>query len=110
MAIFPGESQWGSDDTRDEWVLCPNCRHVMLELRDYEIQTSGEYPAIEADGVTFFLWGWTVFLCQIAWRFLSGLVTFRSRQRKLAKLKADLLNHFPNSLVCPQCLGTIKRR
>ena len=101
---------WNENGIDDEWVACPACRYPMLPLRTYEIQKISEAPSIEADGVTFLLWGWTIFVAQIAYHFIVGLCTFESRKRKLAQAKRDILPRFPNSLVCPQCLNIEKRQ
>lgn len=96
-------------DTDNDWVECPKCRYVMLELADFELQRMSEYPAIEADGLTFILWGWAVFVGQIVYQYVVGLATFGARKAKLAQAKADVLPRFPGSLVCPKCLTVVKR-
>ncbi len=105
-----GESSWNDYDANDEWIECNQCRYPMLPLRSFEIQKIAEFPAVEADGVTFLIWGWTIFVAQIISRFLAGLITFGARKKKLAQAKAEILPRFPNSLICPQCLATVKRR
>lgn len=110
MQPYTGGSQWNDDSINDEWVECPRCRYPMLPLRSYEIEKVAEYPSIEADGVTFLLWGWMVFVGQIVYHFLAGLFTFEARKKKLVQVKRDILPRFPNSLVCPKCLNTVTRR
>jgi len=87
-------------DARDEWVECPKCRAVMLPLGGYEIDKSSEFPAVEADAWSFFVWGWGIFV----YNFLFALATYEGRRRKLETLKRGVLPRFPNSLVCPRCL------
>jgi len=101
---------WNENGIEDEWIACPTCRYPMLPLRTYELQKVSEFPAVEADGWTFFFFGWIIFVAQIAYHFLTGLFTFEARKRKLAQAKRDILPRFPNSIVCPQCINVVKRQ
>ena len=99
--VYTGATQ----DSRNEWVECPQCRSVMTPLREYEIQSSSEFPAVEAEAWEFFLWGWMAFV----YNFLIGLVTYGGRKARLAKQKRDVLPRFAHSLVCPRCLYVQRR-
>ena len=92
-------------DARDEWAECPKCRSVLLPLRQYEINKSSEFPAVEAEAWEFFVWGWGIFV----YNFLTALVTYEGRRRHLEALKRSALPRFPNSLVCPRCLSIVTR-
>ncbi len=95
----------GYADARDEWTECPKCRAVMLPLREYEINRSSEFPAVEAEAWEFFVWGWGIFV----YNFLLALATYEGRRRRLEALKRGALARFPNSLVCPRCLSIATR-
>lgn len=92
-------------DARDEWAECPKCRSVMLPLRKYEISRSSEFPAVEADAWSFFVWGWGIFV----YNFLFALAAYEGRRQRLEALKRGALLRFPNSLVCPRCLSIATR-
>jgi len=92
-------------DARHEWVECPQCRSPLLPLREYEIQRSSEFPAVEAEAWEFFVWGWGIFV----YNFLLALAGYEGRKRRLAAQKRDALPRFPNSLVCPRCLSVARR-
>jgi len=87
-------------DARHEWTECPQCRSVMLPLAGYEIDRNSEFPAVEADAWSFFVWGWGIFV----YNFLFALAAYEGRRRRLAALKRSALPRFANSLVCPRCL------
>ena len=103
-------NSYGTYDDNDEWIECKKCRYPMLPLRDYEVQTVSEFPAIEGEGLTFIFFGLTWFVIQTAYKFLVGLVTFGVRKKQLAQYKVDYLPQFPNSLVCPKCQNLKKRK
>ena len=92
-------------DEQNEWVECPRCRSVMSSLRDYELRSASEFPAIEAEFWEFFLWGWMAYM----YNFAVGLLTYGGRKARLAKQKRDVLPRFPQSLVCPRCLYALPR-
>ena len=92
-------------DARDEWTECPQCRSVMLPLKHYEINRGSEFPVVEAEAWEFFVWGWGIFV----YNFLTALVTYEGRRRRLAALKRGALPRFPNSFVCPRCLSVATR-
>lgn len=90
---------------RDEWMECPRCRSVMLPLREFEIQSASDFPAIEAEWWEFLIWGWMAFV----YNFAFGLLTYGARKGKIAALKRDTLPRFPNTLICPRCLSVVRR-
>lgn len=92
-------------DNPHEWVECPDCHSPMTPLRDFEISSSSEFPAVEAEMWEFLLWGWIIFVIN----FVVGLLGFGGRKRKLSQLKRDVLPRFPHSLVCPRCLSVQRR-
>lgn len=92
----------------DELLTCPKCGTFMLPLRKYEISRSAS-PSVNGDGQTFLLFGWTLFVWNLIFNFIDDLFTLKSRLKKLAQLKKDVLTSWPNSLICPQCLHIRKR-
>lgn len=101
----PDDTESAAPDLQNEWIECPHCRSVMLPLREYEIQRSSEFPAVEAELWEFLLWGWMAFVSN----FVCALIGFGGRKATLAKQKQDILPRFPNSLVCPRCFVVIRR-
>ena len=93
-------------DPADEWIECPKCRNVTVRLDDYQISEAAEGPALGADWIEFLIFGWVIFVAN----YIMELFSFGGRKSKLAKLKAEILPNFPNSLVCPRCLHVIERR
>jgi len=92
----------------DELLACPSCGTFMLPLRGYEISKS-EAPSVDGDWQTFLIFGWTLYVWNLFFNFVDDLFTLKSRLKKLAQLKKDVLTSWPNSLICPQCLN-VKRR
>lgn len=93
------------NDPQNEWVECPQCHSVMFPLREYELPSSSEFPAVEAELWEFLLWGWAVY----AINFIVGLLGYGGRKAKLAQQKQEVLPRFPHSLVCPRCLFVVRR-
>lgn len=92
-------------NANDDWTMCPECHNGTLRLDSYEIQKSSESPDVDVEWYEFVIWGWWA----IAVNFLSDLMTYEGRKKKLARLKQDILPAFPGSLVCTRCLHVIKR-
>lgn len=90
---------------QNEWVECTECHSVMHPLASYELPSSGEFPAVEAEIWEIILWGWII----IVVNFLTGLITYGGRKAKLAALKEQVLPRYPNSLVCSRCLTASRR-
>jgi len=77
----------------------------MVPLKDYDMNSAGESPAMSAEPWEFILWGWMVFF----YNYVYDLFTYKSRMAKLQQQKQAVLPHYPNSLICPACLHVIKK-
>lgn len=78
----------------------------MLPLRDYSIENS-ERPSLGAiEPWEFMLWGWMAFV----YNYVYDSLTYKGRQQKIANLHAEILPHFPNSLICPHCLHIVRKQ
>ena len=92
-------------DRNDDYVNCSECGTFMLPLKDYDMDKASEAPAVGANLFEFLIWGWMAFV----YNYLYDLLTLEGRKKKLAEQKRDILPTAPNTLVCPRCLGIIKR-
>ena len=93
-------------DNLDDFKPCSECGTWILPLQEYEIEAASESPTAGAELWEFILWGWMAFV----YNYVYDLFTFKERQLRLARLKAEILPQFPRSLVCPGCLRVTKRR
>lgn len=100
---MPISNRW--DNREQDMLPCPECHNFMLPLRNYTVETS-ERPSIgDIEPWEFLLWGWMAFV----YGFLYDSLTYKSRQQKVASLRAETLSGFPNSLICPHCLHVARK-
>lgn len=93
-------------DNRDELVACPECHTYMVPLKDYDMSSPGESPAVGAEPWEFIIWGWMAFV----YNYIYDLFTHKGRLEKLTRHKKEILPEYPNSLVCPGCLSVTKKK
>ncbi len=95
--------------SRDHWTHCPECHYPMLELNGFEGVSSNDAAGLSGKGAQdYWLWGlWAIAhdILEQVWNVLRSAW----RKHKVKKLRAELLPQFPNTLICPQCLYTIKK-
>jgi hypothetical protein len=96
-------------DSPDEWIACPECRGWTVALDKYELHPASESPDVDFEWYELLLWGWTVYVYYCIYNYIYELFIYKHRQKKLARLKQEILPTYPRSLICPKCFHVIKR-
>ncbi len=100
----------------DHRPLCPQCRYPVLKLKDFDGASSLDAPGF--DGVDasnyrsahdYSLWFLgMIFIRDVLKEIGKGFRSLR-RRHKVKKLRAEILPHLPDTLICPLCLHVIKQ-
>lgn len=84
--------------------MCPQCRYPMLLLRNFEGVSSADADRHDTNFPTSVKFGCGGVI--IGMLVGEGWKAFKSRgkKKKVAELKAELLQQYPSTLICPQCM------
>lgn len=92
---------------------CSKCQYPLLALKNFNGDSSRDAPTLEAPyrtptatagcGPMF-----AEILVDIFGEIFKG-IGLMWRRRKVSKKKEEILPQFPNSVICPQCLGVLQR-
>ena len=81
----------------------------MLDLKHFEGTSSNDAPAFGGrDTHDYWIWGLWAIIHDVLIDIWYGVRSL-FRKRKVYKLRAEILPQFPNSQICPQCLGVVRR-